>query len=116
MYHRITILGSLLVGLAMSTPAQIAQDVAPKKRISAPAPKLVRDKHGRYLTGSGVAVAEVDTRTGYVKSLRMQKSTGHPELDQSALNAFRRWRFKPGTVHEVRLPITFTDKPMPVAQ
>ena len=38
----------------------------------------------------------------------MEQSTGDPTLDKSAVNAFRKWRFKPGTVSKVRIPIEFT--------
>ena len=59
-------------------------------------------------TGSGVALLEVDETTGRVISATMEKSTGHKILDDAALEAFRRWRFKPGTVRKIRIPITFT--------
>ena len=59
-------------------------------------------------TGSGVALLKVDETTGRVISATMAKSTGYKILDDAALEAFRRWRFKPGTVREIRIPITFT--------
>ncbi len=54
---------------------------------------------------------QVDKKTGRVISLKMEKSTGHKILDEAALEAFRRFRFKPGTVSQVRTPINFTDQP-----
>jgi len=50
----------------------------------------------------------VDRATGKVTSCRMAQSTGSDILDRAAINAFSQWRFKPGTVKEVRIPITFT--------
>src|SRR6478736_1166600 len=50
----------------------------------------------------------VDTGSGAVTSAEMAQSTGSPILDNAATSAFRRWRFKPGTVSRVRTPITFT--------
>ncbi|PYJ38148.1 MAG: hypothetical protein DME81_06315 [Verrucomicrobia bacterium] len=38
----------------------------------------------------------------------MEQSTGDSTLDKSAVRAFRKWRFKPGTVSKVRIPIEFT--------
>ena len=38
----------------------------------------------------------------------MAVSTGAQILDNAAISAFSQWRFRPGTVKKVRLPITFT--------
>ena len=76
--------------------------------ISAPRPDYPFDARARHLTGSGIALLEVDRKTGYVVAARMLKSTGHVILDNAALSAFMRWHFKPGTVREVRIPINYT--------
>ncbi len=60
------------------------------------------------LTGSGIVLIEVDRPSGRVTSVRMDPSTGHTVLDQAAIEAFRAWRFKPGSVSRIRTPITFT--------
>lgn len=59
------------------------------------------------MTGSGIVLLNVDPSTGNVTSAQLLKSTGHKILDDSAIEAFRQWRFKPG-VHTVRIPINFT--------
>jgi TonB family protein len=58
--------------------------------------------------GSGVCVVSVDVATGSVTDATMAQSIGNPILDNSAVSAFRRWKFKPGTVSKVKIPITFT--------
>jgi TonB family protein len=64
--------------------------------------------HGRtYGHGSGLVAMDVDFDTGRVTSVRMVASTGYRDFDDTALKAFRRWRFKPRTVRHVRTPITF---------
>ena len=50
---------------------------------------------------------DVDETSGNVTSVRMDPSTGHSLLDNAAMEAFRRFRFKPGTVTRVRVPISF---------
>jgi TonB family protein len=50
----------------------------------------------------------VDPNTGLVTTAKMAPSTRYDLLDNAALSAFRRWQFKPGTVDNVRIPITFT--------
>ena len=50
----------------------------------------------------------VDSSSGAVTDAVMGQSTGNAILDNAALSAFRRWRFRAGTVSRVRTPITFT--------
>jgi TonB family protein len=59
------------------------------------------------IRGSGIVVAEVAFKTGIVTVVRMEKSTGSRILDQAALDAFRQWKFKPGTVRRFRVPVKF---------
>ncbi len=59
------------------------------------------------MTGSGVAVVSVSA-SGSVTSVSMAKSTGHAALDNAAVSGLRGARFKPGTVPQVKIPITFT--------
>jgi protein TonB len=76
--------------------------------VSAPRPEYPYEARRSKITGSGVCVMTVDTGSGSVTSAEMASSTGNPILDNAATSAFRRWRFKPGTVSKVRTPITFT--------
>ena len=59
------------------------------------------------IIGHGILVGQVDSKTGNVTSVRMEKSTGNTILDQATLNAFRQWRFKPETIREFRTPINY---------
>jgi TonB family protein len=74
----------------------------------APPPKYPKDAEGRHPTGSGIVVMEIDQQTGWVKSAKMEKSTGNKLLDDAALQAFSHWRFRPSTPRRVHSPITFT--------
>lgn len=76
--------------------------------VSAPKPEYPYEARRSKITGSGVCVMTVDTGSGSVTSADMAQSTGNAILDNAATSAFRRWRFKPGTVSKVRTPITFT--------
>lgn len=76
--------------------------------ISAPRPEYPYEARRQRATGSGVCVMTVDISSGSVTSATMAVSTGNSVLDNAATSAFRRWRFKPGTVSKVRTPITFT--------
>ena len=76
--------------------------------ISAPRPEYPYEARSRHLTGNGVCVVTVDPGSGNVSDATMAVSIGSPLLDNSALSAFRRWKFKPGTVSRVKIPIVFT--------
>src|SRR5437660_10688908 len=62
------------------------------------------------LPGPASSLVDVDPKTGWVTSARMEKSTGSKLLDDAAIAAFSRWRFRPGTVRQVHSPITFTHR------
>ena len=76
--------------------------------INAPRPQYPYEARSRKITGSGVCVVTVDPGSGSVTGASMTQSIGSPILDNAALSAFREWRFRPGTVSQVRIPITFT--------
>jgi TonB family protein len=81
----------------------------PRRPIRAPVPVYLREWAERGLTGKGIVLVTIDSR-GKVTGARMLQSTGSKLLDGSALEAFSRWRFKPGTRSEVRIPIEFTNR------
>lgn len=76
--------------------------------VSAPRPEYPYEARRTHATGSGVCLMTVDVSSGAVTDATMATSTGNAALDNAATSAFRRWRFKPGTVSRVRTPITFT--------
>lgn len=98
----------LLLGF-VSVATTVAQTPSPSPRVFAPKPRYLDAWAKKGITGKGVALLKVDTTTGYVIDARMLKSAGHKVLDDSALEAFRKWHFKPGkAAPEVRVPIEFT--------
>ena len=75
--------------------------------VSAVRPAYPYEARLRRITGAGVAVLKIDRSTGKVASCEMAPSTGNEMLDDAAVEAFRQWRFKPGTIAGVRIPIVF---------
>jgi protein TonB len=74
----------------------------------APRPVYPYEARRRRLTGSGVALLTVDQTSGDVIDVIMAQSCGNAILDNSTLDALRRWRFRPGSVTKVQVPITYT--------
>ncbi len=86
---------------SLSLPA--AQAMA----VSAPLPEYPYQAKRANITGSGICIMTVDSASGKVTDAMMAQSTGDAMLDKVTTNTFRRWRFKPGTVSQVRVPIDY---------
>jgi len=86
---------------SLSLPA--AQAMA----VSAPLPEYPYQAKRANITGSGVCVMTIDTASGKVTDAMMTQSTGDGILDKVTTNTFRKWRFKPGTVSQVRVPVDY---------
>ena len=109
----------------LATPAPTTERKTHVKRRATPAPQLpaaelpvasvmsisaakaVAVRTPMQVTGNGVCVMIVDTATGNVTSAVMEQSTGNGILDKVTTDAFRKWRFKPGTVSRIRVPISY---------
>jgi periplasmic protein TonB len=74
----------------------------------APRPIYPYEARRQRLTGSGLALLTIDQTLGTVTDVLMPQSCGNAILDNSTLDALRRWRFKPASVARVRVPITYT--------
>src|SRR5215471_998964 len=74
----------------------------------APRPVYPYEARRQRITGSGVALLTVAWEDGSVVDVRMAQSSGSVILDNATLEAFRRWRFKAGTVARVQVPVTYT--------
>ena len=80
-----------------------------KARVAyAPRPVYPYEARRQRVTGAGVALLTVDQTLGTVTGVLMAQSCGNAILDNSTLDALRRWRFKPGSAARVQVPITYT--------
>jgi periplasmic protein TonB len=92
---------------SISAPVPMSLSVAQSMATTAPLPEYPYEAKRRNLTGSGICVVTVDTPTGTVTNATMFQSTGSPLLDKLTTQTFKSWRFKPGTVSEVLVPISY---------
>jgi TonB family protein len=92
---------------SISAPVPMSLSVAQSMAITAPLPEYTYEIKRRNLTGSGVCAVTVDPATGTVTNATMSQSTGSPLLDKLTIQTFKNWRFKAGTVSEVRVPVSY---------
>jgi TonB family protein len=115
----VTVLGLAVCSIALAqqpkyspTPpiVQLPPGKGTKVRaIYAPKPNYPLYARQRHWTGIGWFVMNLDTKTGFVKSVTMLQSTGHKMLDDEVIKTFSRWRFEPGKgAPRVKFPITFS--------
>ena len=64
-------------------------------------------ERAQHHSGSGLLRLTLDLKTGSVTRVAIVRSTGFLALDNSAVAAFREWRWKPGRWKEIDVPITF---------
>ena len=76
--------------------------------IYAPVPHVPSEARAKHLAGSGVFLFHVRP-DGTVSSVEVVQSTGHKILDDASVEAFSKWRFKPGLgASKVKIPVTYT--------
>ena len=59
------------------------------------------------MEGAGTFRLDLDPQTGTVRKVTPIESTGHQVLDDAATRAFRKWRFVPGVIRTVKIPVRF---------
>jgi TonB family protein len=91
-----------------SSPGTMSMSSVKALAIYRPRPEYPHEARLHRITGSGVCVVSVDPKSGSVTEASMAQSTGDTILDDSAVSTFRTWRFKPGMVSKVRIPVEFT--------
>jgi TonB family protein len=105
----------VVVLVAFVTHLAVADSISkPRKEdlIYAPRPEYPYKARLHDLQGSGSFILRVRP-DGTVARVEVEDSTGAPLLDQTAITAYSKWRFKPGRAKAVRVPISFTMMPYP---
>jgi len=92
----------------VKAPGPMSMSKAKALALYAPRPQYPYEARSRHVTGSGVIVCSVDSGSGNVGGCSVSKSTGSSILDNAATSAFQQWRYRPGTLSRVNIPITFT--------
>jgi TonB family protein len=74
----------------------------------APRPNYPEEARSQHIAGRGVCVVSVDFNSGTVTDVSIAQSTGSRLLDHSVIRTLRSWKFRPGTVSQVGIPVEFT--------
>jgi TonB family protein len=78
-----------------------------KDSIAAPEPEYpIKAQHMNY-QGQGIYRLIINDRTGVADEVKVLRTTGHRELDASAVMTLFNWKFKPGAVKQRDVLIVF---------
>jgi TonB family protein len=85
---------SILAGVVISkaAPTRLTAEA-----IYTPRPEYPTQARIYHMSGDGLFVLRVQIRTGLVKDVRIERSTGWSILDSAAKRTLKQWRFKSGT-------------------
>ena len=86
-----------------------SQDRRKTLAIYHPFPKYSYAARAQHCAGTGIFALYVRP-DGSVSSVQVAQSTGYSILDQSGIEAFWQWRFRPGIVKSVKIPVTWSLK------
>src|SRR5262249_54048144 len=98
-----TLLMSAGAGISGAVPTNLTA-----KAIYSPRPEYPTVARLYHMSGGGVFILRVEIRTGLVKDVQIERSTGWTILDYTAKRALKQWRFEPGASNlppiKVQLP------------
>ena len=101
------ILAALIACAPPTAVVRAAQSAPPARLLKSVKPTKSREASRRKLAGSGVFYITVDVKTGLIVSVKVVKSTGHPELDSDAIDALKQWRFNVAAVRNATVGVIF---------
>lgn len=78
-------------------PLKVEGDVQRPEAVHTVSPVYPAEARKNHIEGTTVVKAVIDEQ-GEVQDLTVTKSSGHPGLDQAAIDAISQWRFKPATL------------------
>jgi TonB family protein len=99
-FHRAGLAVAAIVVAATPLPASpvITGEQVTRVAVATPKPEYPLAARARHITGSGSFILHIQVRTGLVRYVDVEHSTGSALLDSAAIAAFKKWRFKPGTL------------------
>ena len=93
--------------LTLAKPVELTKQECDELALYVRDPEYPSGARESRQSGPGIVMLTIDTKTGHVVKAEMTLSTHSKVLDQAAIQALREWRFKPGAVGKVWVPIKF---------
>jgi TonB family protein len=103
-------LASVSVGLASSVYNSVQVEVyvpRPQGVIKFVTPEYPSKLAVSGVGGNGLFLVKVNPKTGDVDEVKVLKSCGHSFLNELAAKALLQWKFQPGVVTSVKVPVEF---------
>jgi TonB family protein len=88
----------VIAATALGASPVITGEEVSKLAIAKPEPGYPLTARALHITGSGTFILHIQVRTGLVRYVDVQHSTGSALLDSAAIAALKKWRFKPDTL------------------
>lgn len=77
--------------------------------VHSPYPQYPYAARAEMEQGKGLFRVDIDQQTGAVTGVQVLQTTGHKRLDEAAIKALQKWRFRaPFPFRAVRIPVSFT--------
>ncbi|MCA1660396.1 MAG: energy transducer TonB [Verrucomicrobiaceae bacterium] len=99
-------IGGVRVSWSNGRTAELRESAMQKYRVASVPIIYPKEAQAKKLSGKGLFEAQIDKR-GRVSAVRVRQSTGSKSLDQAAIRAVRKFRYKPGAFISVTEPATF---------
>jgi TonB family protein len=98
----IVVLFSMVAMRVVAGPV-LTREEATKLEVYTPMPVYPMAARISRIKGNGTFILRIRTRTGLVKDVRVEHSTGETLLDYAAIRALKKWRFKPGALPSIKM-------------
>ena len=94
----------LVLTAAFAAPATVSPPQSAERLVvHRPMPAYPAEARARGLTGAGMFLLRVHIPSGRVTQVLVSRTTGARVLDNAAIAALKRWRFKPGAAPYVAI-------------
>jgi hypothetical protein len=102
-----------LASFAVTSDAASNAFIPPKYKdiiLYAPMPDYPWQARNKYTVGTqGIYRLKINFETGKVEEIGVMKRANWGSLNSTMIKDLVKWRFKPGTIHQIDIPVAFED-------